>query len=63
MTEETSECDYKSIKSNATHMRSFRVSEQLEELIMNECKRRNTDVSKFIRDACLDAICNRPWQS
>lgn len=63
MTEETSKCGYKSIKSNATHMRSFRVSVQLEELILNECKKRNIEFSSFIRDAAIDAICGRPWQN
>jgi hypothetical protein len=63
MTEQGEKADYKSIFSNQVHMRSFRVSVQLEELIMNECKKRNTDFSSFIRDACLDAIFNRPWQS
>ena len=61
MTNQNEKADNKSIFFNQVHMRSFRLSEQLEELIMNECKKRNTDVSQFIRDACLDAICGRPW--
>jgi hypothetical protein len=30
-------------------VRSFRVSEDLEEMIKQECKRRNTDFSSFMR--------------
>lgn len=58
---EAAKCDYKSIFSNQVHMLSFRVSVRLEELIMNECKRRNIEFSSFIRDAAIDAICGRPW--
>ena len=36
-------------------MRSFRVSEHLEEMIKQECKRRNTDFSSFMRAAALPA--------
>lgn len=62
MTEQGEKEDYKSIFSNQVHMRSFRVSVQLEELILNECKRRNIEFSQFIRDAAIDAICGRPWE-
>jgi hypothetical protein len=62
MTEQGEKADNKSIFFNQVHMRSFRLSEQLEELIMNECKRRNIEFSQFIRDAAIDAICGRPWQ-
>ena len=34
-------------------MCSFRVSEHLEEMIKQECKRRKTDFSSFMRDASL----------
>jgi hypothetical protein len=61
MTEQGEKADYKSIFSNQARMRSFRISVQLEELIMNECKRRNIEFSQFIRDAAIDAICGRPW--
>ena len=40
-------------------MRSFRVSEHLEEMIKQECKRRNTDFSSFMRAAALAAMRNR----
>jgi hypothetical protein len=40
-------------------MRSFRVSEHLEEMIKQECKRRNTDFSSFMRAAALGAMRNR----
>jgi hypothetical protein len=42
-------------------MRSFRVSEHLEEMIKQECKRRNTDFSSFMRDAVLGAMRNRKY--
>jgi hypothetical protein len=42
-------------------MRSFRVSEHLEEMIKQECKRRNTDFSSFMRDAALGAMRNRKY--
>ena len=41
-------------------MRSFRVSEHLEEMIKQECKRRKTDFSSFMRVAALGAMRNRP---
>ena len=41
--------------------RSFRVSEHLEEMIKQECKRRNTDFSSFMRDAALGAMRNRKY--
>jgi hypothetical protein len=62
MTEQGEKAEHKSIFFNQVHMRSFRLSEQLEELIMNECKRRNIEFSQFIRDAAIDAISGRPWQ-
>jgi len=34
-------------------VRSFRVSEDLEEMIKQECKRRQTDFSSFIRSVPL----------
>jgi len=40
-------------------VRSFRVSEDLEEMIRQECKRRNTDFSSFMRAAALGAVRNR----
>ena len=40
-------------------MRSFRISEHLEEMIKQECKRRNTDFSSFMRAAALGAMRNR----
>ena len=40
-------------------MRSFRVSEHLEEMIKQECKRRKTDFSSFMRAAALGAMGNR----
>jgi hypothetical protein len=40
-------------------MRSFRVSEHLEEMIKQECKRRRTDFSSFMRAAALGAMGNR----
>lgn len=49
----------KSAISNATRMRSFRVSETLDELIKRECSRRHTDFSSFMRDAAIDAMCAR----
>jgi hypothetical protein len=42
-------------------MRSFRVSEHLEEMIKQECKRRNTDFSSFMRAAALGAMRNRTY--
>jgi hypothetical protein len=42
-----------------TRVRSFRVSEHLEEMIKQECKRRNTDFSSFMRAAALAAMRNR----
>jgi hypothetical protein len=61
MTEETEKTDCKSIFSNQVRMRSFRLSYQLEELILNECQKRNMEFSSFICDAAIDAICGRPW--
>ena len=40
-------------------VRSFRVSEHLEEMIEQECKRRNTDFSSFMRAAALGAMRSR----
>jgi len=40
-------------------MRSFRISEHLEEMIKQECKRRQTDFSSFMRAAALGAMRNR----
>jgi hypothetical protein len=40
------------------HMRSFRVSEHLEEMIKQECKRRSLNFSSFIRMAALGALSN-----
>ena len=42
-------------------MRSFRVSEDLEEMIKQECKRRKTDFSSFMRAAALGAMRNRTY--
>ena len=42
-------------------VRSFRVSEHLEEMIKQECKRRNTDFSSFMRAAALGAMRNRTY--
>jgi uncharacterized protein (DUF1778 family) len=43
-------------------MRSFRVSEDLEEMIKQECKRRQTDFSSFMRSAALAAMRNRTYR-
>ena len=43
-------------------MRSFRVSEDLEEMIKQECKRRQTDFSSFMRAAALGAMRNRTYR-
>jgi hypothetical protein len=40
-------------------IRSFRISEDLEEMIKQECKRRNTDFSSFMRSAAMGAMRNR----
>jgi len=40
-------------------VRSFRISEHLEEMIKQECKRRNTEFSSFMRAAALKAMRNR----
>ncbi len=40
-------------------VRSFRVSEALELMIKQECERRNTDFSSFMRYAAVAAIPNR----
>ena len=42
-------------------VRSFRVSEHLEDMIKQECKRRNTHFSSFMRAAGLGAMCNRTY--
>ncbi len=42
-------------------MRSFRVSEALDEMVKAECKRRNTDFSSFMRNAVLGAMRNRTY--
>jgi hypothetical protein len=42
-------------------VRSFRVSEDLEEMIKQECKRRQTDFSSFMRAAALGAMRNRTY--
>ena len=43
-------------------MRSFRISEDLEEMIKQECKRRQTDFSSFMRAAALGAMRNRTYR-
>jgi hypothetical protein len=42
-------------------MRSFRISEHLEEMIKQECKRRKTDFSSFMRAAALGAMRSRTY--
>ena len=42
-------------------IRSFRISENLEEMIKQECKRRQTDFSSFMRAAALGAMRNRTY--
>jgi hypothetical protein len=42
-------------------IRSFRISEDLEEMIKQECKRRQTDFSSFMRAAALGAMRNRTY--
>ena len=42
-------------------MHSFRVSEHLEEMIKQECKRRQTDFSSFMRAAALAPMRNRTY--
>ena len=42
-------------------VRSFRVGEDLEEMIKQECKRRQTDFSSFMRAAALGAMRNRTY--
>jgi Arc/MetJ-type ribon-helix-helix transcriptional regulator len=42
-------------------MRSFRISETLDEQIKTECKRRRSDFSRFVRDAILLALRNRTY--
>ncbi len=42
-------------------VRSFPVSEHLEEMIRQECKRRKTDFSSFLRAAVLGAMRNRTY--
>jgi hypothetical protein len=42
-------------------IRSFRISEDLEEMIKQECKRRKTDFSSFMRAAALGAMRNRTY--
>ncbi len=43
-------------------VRSFRISEELEGMIMNECQRRNLDFSTFVRYAAV-AACRRQMGS
>jgi hypothetical protein len=43
-------------------MRTFRVSEQLQEMIEEECERRNTNFSAFIRYAVVIAMHYRARQ-
>ena len=43
-------------------IRSFRISEDLEEMIKQECKRRQTDFSSFMRAAALGAMRNRTYR-
>ena len=43
------------------NMRSFRVSEHLQQIIKQECKRRNTTFSSFMRAAALGALRNRTY--
>jgi uncharacterized protein (DUF2336 family) len=40
-------------------MRSFRISEHLQEMVKSECQRRNTDFSSFMRNAVMGALRNR----
>jgi hypothetical protein len=42
-------------------VRSFRVSEDLEEMIKQECKRRQTDFSSFMRAAAMGAMRSRTY--
>jgi hypothetical protein len=42
-------------------VRSFRVSEHLEEMIKQECKRRQTDFSSFMRAAAMGAMRSRTY--
>jgi hypothetical protein len=43
-------------------MRSFRLSEQLQEMIQQECERRNTNFSAFMRYAVVVAMHHRGQQ-
>jgi hypothetical protein len=43
-------------------VRSFRVSEDLEEMIKQECKRRQTDFSSFMRTAALGAMRSQTYR-
>jgi hypothetical protein len=43
-------------------VRSFRVSEDLEEMIKQECKRRQKDFSSFMRAAALGAMRSRTYR-
>jgi hypothetical protein len=42
-------------------VRTFRISEHLDEMIRQECKRRNIDFSSFMRNAALGAMRNRTY--
>lgn len=63
MTESALELDFKSTKSNdvllCKRMKSFRVSKALDDCIRNECEKRHTDFSSFIRDAAIEAMATR----
>jgi hypothetical protein len=63
MTGTAAEAASKSIKSNATLMRSFRISKDLDEVIKAEIQRRNTDFSSYVRDTLMDSIFCRPWEN
>ena len=53
---------YKSDRCKQKLMRTFRVSEQLQEMIEQECERRNTNFSAFIRYAVVIAMHYRARQ-
>ena len=59
MTPTSAESHFKSSIFNCTRMRSFRVSEVVDDLIKKECAKRHIGFSSFIRDAALDAIRER----
>ena len=57
-----SETSDRSNRWKPRRMRSFRISEDLEEMIKQECKRRQTDFSSFMRAAALGAMRNRTYR-